>query len=83
MLDTVKEFVKQKNANEYMMYRFQNLCTWGPLQRAIFINFMFEEFHSKFISIKSINVILKSYVFIIAVTYCNCATLALRKDKQL
>lgn len=52
------------------------------LTRAIFLNFMFEEYHSKFISIKSINVILKSYLFIIAVTSGNYATLALRKDKQ-
>lgn len=35
----------------------------------------------KFTSIKSINVILESYVFITAVTYYNYATLALRKDK--
>lgn len=65
------------------MYIFQNLYTWDRLQRAILINFMFEEIHSKFISIKSINAILESYVFIIAVTYCNYAILALRKDKQL
>lgn len=40
-----------------------------------------EKISWKFTSIKSINVILESYVFIIAVTYYNYATLALRKDK--
>lgn len=45
---------------------------------------MFEEknVHFKFTSIKSINDILESYVFIITVTYSNYATLALKKDKQ-
>ena len=44
---------------------------------------MFEEnnVHFKFNS-KSINDILERYVFIIAVTYCNYAMLALKKDKQ-
>lgn len=41
-----------------------------------------KKIHSKFTSIKSVNVILESYVLIIAVTYCNYATLTLKKDKQ-